>query len=88
MSVFAVRRLDSPAPGPGHSELITLEVPQVGESMTLYRTESGRRLCTTDVVRVLALAEGAMFVQTKNTVYRLDTLTHMPFTLPRTGNDW
>ncbi len=88
MQIFAVHRIHRTKVPPANHELIAVHEPVVGEGMQLYRSDNGRRVCTTRVERVLRSESGSVFVETQNSVYRLETLSQMPLQLTGSSHDW
>ena len=45
--------------------------PIVGRGLVIFRDPNGHRMVTTPVRRVLSAGDGALYVETENSVYRL-----------------
>jgi len=83
-SVFKIRGPRRPHDG---TELLAPAMPEVGIGMSMYRGDSGRRVCTTEVRRIFRAGE-RFYAQTHNSLYRLEELSERSRALPRTGNGW
>ena len=68
------------------ADLIALMKPGLGLSVALYRRDTGRRVFTTPVERILFDGSGDRFVQTRNSLYRFSDLDEMPFELHTASN--
>ena len=88
MAFFRVTKVRGPHRPHDHADLIALMKPGLGSSVALYRRDTGRRVFTTPVERILQDPEGNRFVQTKNSLYRFSDLEEMPFELPSASNGW
>ena len=50
-----------------------LKLPLAGQGMVIFRGPHGHRMITTSVRRVLSATDGiSMYVETENSVYRID----------------
>lgn len=50
-------------------------LPKVGASLVVFHRDNPGRMITSAVVRVLSDTDGALYVETLNSIYRM-TLTH------------
>lgn len=88
MAFFRVTKMRGPRRPHDAADLIALMKPGLGLSVALYRRDTGRRVFTTPVERILLDESGDRFVQTKNSLYRFSDLDEMPFELHPAGNGW
>lgn len=77
--------------GAGVGRLYTgylINYPIVGRGMVIFRDPHGHRMITTPVKRVLGEPEGNMiYVETENSVYRLEIHGDPLFPMPRDGGE-
>ena len=88
MAFFRVTKVRGPNRPHDGADLVALMKPGLGLSVALYRRDTGRRIFTTPVQRILKDSDGNRFVQTRNSLYRFSTLEDMPFELSSAGNGW
>ena len=88
MAFYRVTKVRGPHRPHDDVDLIALMKPGLGSSVALYRRDTGRRVFTTPVERILHDPDGTGFVQTRNSLYRFSYLEDMPFELPSAGNGW
>ena len=88
MAFFRVTKVRGPSRAHDTGDLIALMKPGLGLSVALYRRDTGRRVFTTPVERILDDSNGDRFVQTKNSLYRFSALEDMPFELHLAGTGW
>ena len=88
MAFFRVTKMRGPHRPHDGADLIALMKPGLGLSVALYRRDTGRRVFTTPVERILSDGDGSRFVETRNSLYRFTVMDEMPFELHSAGNGW
>lgn len=77
MTIYSVSRVR----GSSHQaceELISLRLPDVGQPLALFRGDTGRRVRTSCVQRVLHSETGTTYVATENSVYAFAAMSERP----------
>src|SRR4051812_5878963 len=63
-----------------------ISYPVVGRGMVIFRDPTGHRMVTTPVRRVLGEPDGgSIYVETENSVYRIEFHEHRPQVTPETA---
>ena len=88
MAFYRVTKMRGPSRNYDASDMIALMKPGLGLSVALYRRDTGRRVFTTPVERILVDDSGDRFVQTRNSLYRFTDVDEMPFELHTASNGW
>ena len=86
-----IRELGSERPGGASGRIYTgylISYPYIGRGMVIFRDPHGHRMITTPVKRVLGEPGGKMiYVETENSVYRLEIHGEPLFPMRATGEE-